>query len=172
VLVSLGGDISIAGPPSPDGWRVRVTDDHRSGFDAPGQWITVHSGGLATSSTTVRRWHADGGSAHHVVDPASGRSATVVWRTVSVTAASCLDANIASTAAIVRGARAAGWLEEVGLPSRLVGADGRALHVAGWPPEGDDLPPASVDEGSRTAGFDRLRAAVVEGSRAAGVDRA
>lgn len=139
VLVGLGGDISIAGPAPRDGWRVRVTDDHHSGFDAPGQWITVRSGGLATSSTTVRRWQAGSRSAHHVVDPATGDSATVVWRTVSVTAATCLDANIASTAAIVRGAVAAGWLEELGLPSRLVGVDGRALHVAGWPPEGDDL---------------------------------
>jgi thiamine biosynthesis lipoprotein len=170
VLVSLGGDISIAGPPPPDGWRVRVTDDHRSGFDAPGQWITVRSGGLATSSTTVRRWQAEAGSAHHVVDPASGRSATVVWRTVSVTAASCLDANIASTAAIVRGARAARWLEEVRLPSRLVGVDGRALYVAGWPPEGDDLPRAAGFDGPRALGLEGSRALGVEGSRALGVE--
>ncbi|MBV8429830.1 MAG: FAD:protein FMN transferase, partial [Solirubrobacterales bacterium] len=27
VLVSLGGDVSIAGPPPEEGWRVRVTDD-------------------------------------------------------------------------------------------------------------------------------------------------
>ena len=56
MLVSFGGDISIAGPPPPGGWPVRVTDDHRSDADAPGQWITLRSGGLATSSTTTRRW--------------------------------------------------------------------------------------------------------------------
>ena len=60
VLVSFGGDISIAGPPPPGGWPVRVTDDHRSDADAPGQWITLRSGGLATSSTTIRRWENDG----------------------------------------------------------------------------------------------------------------
>jgi thiamine biosynthesis lipoprotein len=58
---------------------------------------------------------------------------------VSVTAASCLDANIASTAAIVRGERAIPWLESLGLPSRLVSAEGAVRHVAGWPPQGDDL---------------------------------
>jgi hypothetical protein len=52
--------------------------------------------------------------------------------------------NIASTAAIVRGEPAAGWLESLGLPSRLVGVDGAARYVAGWPTEGDDLAPAAV----------------------------
>jgi FAD:protein FMN transferase len=139
VLVSLGGDISIAGPPPPDGWHVRVTDDHRSDVSAPGQWITLRSGGLATSSTTARRWQTEGGTVHHLVDPATGRPATGIWRTVSVTAATCLDANIASTAAIVRGERAVPWLESLGLPSRLVSVEGVAHHVAGWPSDGDDL---------------------------------
>jgi FAD:protein FMN transferase len=139
VLVSLGGDIALAGPPPPEGWRVRVTDDHRADVTAPGQWITLRSGGLATSSTTTRRWRTATGSAHHLVDPATGRSVTSVWRTVSVNAASCLDANIASTAAVLRGERAIAWLEGLGLPSRLVSTAGSARHVAGWPAEGDDL---------------------------------
>jgi thiamine biosynthesis lipoprotein len=58
---------------------------------------------------------------------------------VSVSAGSCLDANIASTAAIVRGAPAESWLESQGLPARLVRVDGGVVHVAGWPAEGDDL---------------------------------
>jgi FAD:protein FMN transferase len=139
VLVSLGGDMSIAGPPPEPGWQVRVTDDHRAEVTAPGQWIALQAGGLATSSTTVRRWKADGGSAHHLLDPATGRPAAGPWRTVSVTAASCLDANIASTAAIIRGERAPAWLESLGLPARLVRVEGGVVHVAGWPEDGDDL---------------------------------
>jgi thiamine biosynthesis lipoprotein len=76
---------------------------------------------------------------HHLVDPATGRPAAIIWRTVSVSAASCLDANIAATAAIVRGTRAPGWLESLGLPSRLVSRDGSARHLAGWPVDNDDL---------------------------------
>jgi thiamine biosynthesis lipoprotein len=139
VLVSLGGDISIAGPPPEEGWRIRVTDDHRADFSAAGQWITLRAGGLATSSTTVRRWQTDGGPAHHLLDPATGRPVSSPWRTVSVTAASCLDANIASTAAIIRGEQAPEWLESLRLPARLVRAEGGVVHVAGWPSEGDDL---------------------------------
>ncbi|MGN6871038.1 MAG: FAD:protein FMN transferase [Solirubrobacteraceae bacterium] len=139
VLVSFGGDLAMLGAAPDEGWRVRVTDDHRAGVEAPGQWITLWGGGLATSSTFVRRWETDLGVAHHLVDPSTGGSVDSVWRTASVCAASCLDANIASTAAIVRGPRAVAWLEGLGLPSRLVGVDGTACHLAGWPSSGDDL---------------------------------
>ncbi|MBV8431288.1 MAG: FAD:protein FMN transferase, partial [Solirubrobacterales bacterium] len=80
------------------------------------------------------------GLAHHLVDPARARPADSVWRTVSVTAASCLDANIASTASIIRGEPAAAWLASLSLPSRLVGVDGLVRHVAGWPAQGEELP--------------------------------
>ncbi len=140
VLVGLSGDIAMAGPAPDPGWRIRVTDDHRAGIDAPGQWITLRSGGLATSSTAVRRWQVSGQEVHHLVDPKSARPVLADWRTVSVCAATCLDANIASTAAMVRGRRATEWLRSLGLPSRLVDVDGRVRHLAGWPSEGDDLP--------------------------------
>lgn len=142
VLVSLSGDISTAGGAPPDGWPIRVTDDHRADVTAPGQWITLTTGGLATSSTTVRAWRAGERSVHHLIDPATGSPAEVVWRTASVAAATCLDANIASTAAIIRGQEAVPWLDSLALPSRLVSATGRVVRVAGWPAEGDDLEPA------------------------------
>jgi len=146
VLVSFGGDLAIAGPAPADGWRVRVTDDHRAGVEAPGQSISLRSGGLATSSTFVRRWRTDSGVAHHLLDPSTGRPADGVWRTVSVAAASCLDANIASTAAIIRSEPAQAWLESLGLPARLVHIDGSVRHVAGWPADEDDLPAISISE--------------------------
>jgi FAD:protein FMN transferase len=140
VLVGLGGDIALAGPPPENGWRIRVTDDHRAGVDAPGQWIRLRSGGLATSSTIVRRLSAGDQLVHHLLDPATGRPVTGPWRTASVAAGSCLDANIASTATIVRGEAAASWLESLGLPTRLVTGSGASVHLAGWPADGDDLP--------------------------------
>ncbi|HUY60372.1 MAG TPA: FAD:protein FMN transferase, partial [Candidatus Dormibacteraeota bacterium] len=55
VLVSLGGDIATAGPAPPGGWLVQVSDDHAR--PRPGDpTVAIASGGLATSSTTVRRW--------------------------------------------------------------------------------------------------------------------
>ena len=85
VLVNLGGDLSVAGTPPDGGWSVLVTDDHAAPPDAPGQTVQVRSGGLATSSTTVRRWTQGGRGMHHIVDPRTGSPARVVWRTVSVT---------------------------------------------------------------------------------------
>ena len=145
VLVSLGGDMALAGPSPEEGWLVRVTDDHRSAPTAPGQWIRLHSGGLATSSTMTRSWDTADGRRHHLVDPGTGQSVDPVWRTVSVAAASCLDANIASTAAIVRGSRAPEWLASLKLPSRLVSQTGTVRHLAGWTEQGDDLPADAED---------------------------
>lgn len=133
VLVSLGGDIAVAGPAPAGGWQIRVTDDHAAGPDAPGQTVAISSGGLATSSTTVRRWARDGRRMHHIIDPATGEPARSCWRTVSVAAGSCTDANTASTAAIVRGPGAVAWLRELALPARLVRENGSVQTTAGWP---------------------------------------
>ena len=135
VLVSIGGDLAVAGPVPPDGWRVLVTDDHTDTDPATGQGVVVSSGGLATSGTARRRWRRGGRLVHHIVDPRTGVPATG-WRTVSVAAATCVDANTASTAAVVLGPAAPAWLAERGLPARLVADDGTGHAVAGWPADG------------------------------------
>ena len=135
VLVSIGGDLATAGTAPTGGWSVRVTDDHAAAADAPGQTIALRSGGLATSSTTVRRWKRGSSELHHILDPATGAPVSEYWRTVSVAAACCVDANIASTTAIIRGASALDWLADAGLPARLVGVDGAVTVLAGWPQE-------------------------------------
>jgi thiamine biosynthesis lipoprotein len=137
VLVNVGGDLAAAGPLPPAGWPVRLTDDStREDVRTPGRTgpvIRLHGGGLATSSTAVRRWRRAGRSYHHVLDPRTGLPVEPVWRTVTVTAASCVDANTASTAAVVRGRGSPEWLAGLGLPSRLVDAAGAVHRVAGWP---------------------------------------
>lgn len=138
VLVGLGGDIAVAGPPPPGGWRVRVQDVTGRPEDpppGPAAVVAITAGGLATSSTTARRWRRGGDVLHHILDPRTGLPAPVHWRTVSVAAASCADANTASTAAIIKGRNALEWLENIGLPARLVSADGNVRTVCGWPAE-------------------------------------
>ena len=151
---------------------MRVTDNHAAPADAPGQTVTIRSGGLATSSTTVRQWQAVPARGddpldppavlargddpldppavlargddpldppagqqqmHHIIDPATGAPASSPWRTVSVAAATCADANIASTASIVKGSAAIDWLAASELPARLVARDGTVTLTAGWP---------------------------------------
>lgn len=137
-LVSLGGDVSIAGATPADGWTVRAADDSamRPGRAIPGrpsEVIAVRDGGVATSSTTVRSWRRATVVVHHLIDPRTGLPARSPWRTVSVAAGSCVDANAASTAALIRGDDAPGWLDELGLAARFVAADGTVVRVGGWP---------------------------------------
>jgi thiamine biosynthesis lipoprotein len=133
VLVSLGGDVAVSGPSPAGGWRIRVAEDHRAGPADPGQDVTITEGGLATSSITVRRWRRGGRWLHHIIDPATGAPAGTCWRAVSVAAATCVDANAAATAAMVKGPEAAAWLARHELPARLVRLDGTPVVVAGWP---------------------------------------
>ncbi len=136
VLVSLGGDIAVAGPAPEGGWRIRVQDVTGAPEDRPeGPYtmIAIRDGGLATSSTQARRWQRGGDVLHHILDPRTGLPADPVWRTVSVAAGTCADANAASTAAVIRGRAALGWLAGLGLPARLVDATGAVFTVAGWP---------------------------------------
>jgi thiamine biosynthesis lipoprotein len=134
-LVSLGGDVAVAGPPPEGGWPIRVADDNAAPLDGPGPIVSISSGGLASSSTSIRRWSTTSGELHHIVDPRTGRPAPAHWRTASITAASCVEANTASTAAIVLGESAPAWLDELRLPARLVRSDGAVYCVAGWPAE-------------------------------------
>jgi thiamine biosynthesis lipoprotein ApbE len=136
VLVSLGGDTAVAGEPPDGGWRIRVQD--RTALPGepaggPSQAVAIRDGGLATSSTAARRWRRGGDVLHHILDPRTGRPAVPVWRTVSVAAATCADANTAATAAIIRGRQALPWLAGLGLPARLVAQDGSIHTVNAWP---------------------------------------
>ncbi len=132
-LVAIGGDVATSGAAPAHGWAVHVTDDHRADHHAPGQTVTIHSGGLATSSTAVRRWrHADR-TMHHIIDPATGVPVRGTWRTVSIAAASCADANIATTSALIRAGAAPAWLARLGVPARLVSATGRVYTIGAWP---------------------------------------
>jgi len=177
VLVNLGGDVAVAGPPPNGGWRVGVDDgvagagastspgagrpadpgasagvDHPAGAGAgagagdrrrgrdgagrrPGQApvVAIESGGLATSSPSVRGWRRGSRALHHILVPGTGEPAEIYWAAVTVAAASCVDANTASTASIIRGRAAPAWLEEMCLPARLARPDGTVLSTAGWP---------------------------------------
>jgi FAD:protein FMN transferase len=130
VLVSLCGDIAVAGTASGVPWVVLVVE---TADMQVGPLVEVHDGGLATSTTRARRWVQSGRPMHHLLDPVTGLPAVEVWRTATVAAATCLDANIASTATVVKGVDGLTWLASTGLPGRVVAADGTVHVVGGWP---------------------------------------
>ena len=138
VLVSLGGDVAVAGRAPEGGWAIGIADDHRAQDSDVHQTVAIDTAasrprahrrvaGAAQVSTATTSWIR-----------ARGRSAEVVWRTVSVAAGSCVAANTASTAAIVDGRGAVARLIRVGLPARLVAAGGEVVTVGGWPQERDE----------------------------------
>jgi thiamine biosynthesis lipoprotein len=131
VLVALGGDVAAAGKAPEGGWPIGIADDHAAA-DVD-ETVAIAAGGLATSSTTVRRWRSGTRELHHLIDPRTGRPAKSCWRTVSVAAASCLAANVASTAAVVLREDAPGWLEARSLAARLVARDGEVVTTGRWP---------------------------------------
>jgi FAD:protein FMN transferase len=147
VLVSLGGDIAVAGQPPAGGWPVAICESSLSALPGrPGgvpaaQVVRLAAGAVATSSVTCRQWRRGGQPMHHIIDPRTGYPAAGPWRTVSVAAPKCAIANAAATAAIVAGPGAAAWLAGTGLPARLVGQDGTVCLVGGWPAaDGGALP--------------------------------
>jgi len=97
-----------------------------------GGTVTLHGGGLATSSVANRRWRRGGELQHHLIDPATGRPARSPWRDVTVAASSCLAADVAAKAALLLGAAGPSWLDRRGLPGRFVDEHGTVLVNETW----------------------------------------
>jgi len=129
-LVSLGGDIAVGGPVPQGGWRVGVEDAEGRTV----QVVTTTGQAIATSSTRLRTWRAGEDTRHHIIDPRTGTTAPAAWTQVTCAATSALEANAASTAAVVLGAEAPAWLEANGIPARLESA-GLVVTTTGWPEE-------------------------------------
>lgn len=157
VLVSLGGDIAVAGQPPLGGWPVLVAEMPDATGQSRTQQVRLTDGAVATSSIMCRQWRRAGQVLHHIVDPRTGLPASGPWQTVSVAAATCADANAAATAAIVAGESAEEWLAVAGVPARLVGHDGRVRYTGGWPDTDGgriNVPPGShVYAGTRPGGI-------------------
>jgi thiamine biosynthesis lipoprotein len=131
VLVSLGGDVSVAGPPPDDGFAIGIADACTAPRHA--EAVAIRTGGLASSGTGVRQWRLGSHQVHHIVDPGTGLPAREHWNTVTTAAASCVQANAAATAAIVMGAAAVEWLEGLRIAARLVHTDGSVVCTSRWP---------------------------------------
>ena len=132
-LISIGGDVAVAGEPPPEGWAIGIAVDSAAGPDDVDQVVAISQGGLASSSTEVRTWQMGSAHVHHIVDPATGCSASPHWRLVSAVGGSCVDANALSTAAVVWGDQALERLRPFGHAVRLLRHDGEVFVLGGWP---------------------------------------
>jgi FAD:protein FMN transferase len=107
----------------------------RGAFDVAlpgGDSVRVTRGGLATSGTTKRRWLRAGVSQYHLIDPRTGRPAETPWTEVTVSAGTCLQADVAAKAAFLLGSDGPGWLDAHGLAGRFLPADDPPLLNETW----------------------------------------
>ncbi len=116
VLVSVGGDIAVAGPPPPGGWAIGIAVESSAEQGESDQVVAISQGGLASSSTAVRTWNVGTEKVHHIIDPSTGYAAAPYWTLVSVAGATCVEANALSTAAVVWGRDALDRLVPSGKP--------------------------------------------------------
>ena len=114
-LVNFGGDL-YAGAPRRGGapWMVGVDDPARTG-EAMVRRVELTRGGLATSGDARRFVIHQGRRLGHILDPRTGWPVVDAPRSVTVVAATCLEAGTLSTLAYLKGAGAEVFLREQGL---------------------------------------------------------
>lgn len=125
-LVNAGGDMRAITADG-GGWPVGLTD-------APGQFLTLYDGAVATSSTARRRWRIGSEDQHHLIDPRhGGPSRSGVW-SASVAAGSCAYAEVAAKTALILGPdEGPRLLERLGLTALLSRNDGTTIRIGHWP---------------------------------------
>ena len=86
--IDLGGDVRVGGLTAGGGddWLVAVDDPFHPGDDLA--MLRLAGGAVTTSSSAKRRWATGAGSAHHLIDPGTGRPAHSGLAAVTVVAGS------------------------------------------------------------------------------------
>ena len=127
-LVSIGGDMAMAGTPPNDagGWTVAVA--HPEPTHGNLCTLLVGAGGVATSSTRSRRWIHDGRERHHQIDPRRAEQSSTDLASVTVIGRSGWLAEAHATAALLCGANdVVDYLDHHDLSGIAVALDGHVL---------------------------------------------
>jgi FAD:protein FMN transferase len=111
-LVNFGGDLRASSPPTHGPWQVGVERPGHEG--AATMLLDLRSGALATSGDSHRFLVKDGIRYGHVLDPRTGYPVVGAPRSVTVAAASCTEAGMWATLALLNGGEAAAFLEGQG----------------------------------------------------------
>ncbi len=130
-LVNLGGDLRVVGEsPTGDGWTVALEHPLATGAIA---LVGLRDGGVATSTTLLRRWAVDGVERHHLIDPATGEPAASDLGLASVVAGSAWQAEVLAKSVLLRGsAHAFDVIDGDGAEALAVTAVGDVLTSAGF----------------------------------------
>jgi thiamine biosynthesis lipoprotein len=128
-LVSIGGDLAVAGEPPQGGpWAISVEDP----LDHARDMVVLHlpAGGVATSSARHGRWVTPDGPAPHVIDPATGATIGPSVTSVTVAADEASIAEVVATAALVAGPEdGLSLIEHLGMVGLMVDESGGVRHT-------------------------------------------
>ena len=107
VLINFGGDILALGARA-DGspWQVGVETVAEDGSVGAGKVVLLSEGGMATSGNVRRYLEVDGERYGHILNPATGWPVRHAPRSVTVAAATCSEAGMLSTLAMLNGKNA------------------------------------------------------------------
>lgn len=109
-MVSLGGDVVVAGSYPDTGWRISVGDP-LGRPDAEPISVVLREGSICTSGSLKRRWLDESGQVvHHVLNPRTGQALQSPVAAASAIARTGWQAEVLATVALVGGPEAAGKL--------------------------------------------------------------
>jgi thiamine biosynthesis lipoprotein len=113
MLVNFGGDLAVSGPrANGQHWHVAIASVEREDAMAA---MDLGQGGLATSGDARRYLLKDGVRYSHILDPRTGWPVTGAPRSVTVAAASCVEAGLTATLAMLQGPEAEKFLKREGV---------------------------------------------------------
>jgi thiamine biosynthesis lipoprotein len=116
VLVNFGGDLRVSGPRL-DGarWKIAIETPEQPGM--PAGMLEIAEGALATSGDARRFLLKDGVRYGHILNPLTGRPVVDAPRSVTVAAATCIEAGMLATLAVLNGRQAEKFLKREGVRS-------------------------------------------------------
>jgi thiamine biosynthesis lipoprotein len=115
-LVNFGGDLCVSGPRSDQiAWNVAIESVETMGKMAG--MVQLMRGAIATSGDARRYIEKDGRRYGHILNPRNGWPVKDAPRSVTVAAASCTEAGLAATLAVLQGAGAEKYLKREGIRS-------------------------------------------------------
>jgi thiamine biosynthesis lipoprotein len=103
-VLNAGGDLLARGPGATgEGWLVGIEDPFDRSRDVG--VLLARDCAVATSSRMRRRWMTQLGTAHHIIDPATGRPADTGVASVTVVARSSAEAEVLAKVLFLLGPR-------------------------------------------------------------------
>jgi len=125
-----GGDIAARGRSgSEDGWTIALED----AGDAQQHSVLVRDAAVATSSTSVRHWRLGDNEQHHLIDTRTGQPSSSPYRSVTVVAATCVQADVAAKTALLLGEPGIEFLNLQSIHGFAVRHDSSTASTHWWP---------------------------------------